>query len=89
MPSASSAVRARTLLAWSSGKDSAWSLHLLRQRSDLEVVALLALHRYYFTHDAPPASICVSLMETSSGLRWPGVGYLAGLLSLLRPAFHI
>ncbi len=41
MPSASTAVRARTLLAWSSGKDSAWSLHLLRQRSDLEVVGLL------------------------------------------------
>lgn len=29
------------LLAWSSGKDSAWSLHMLRQREDLEVVGLL------------------------------------------------
>lgn len=28
-------------LAWSSGKDSAWSLHVARQRGDLEVVALL------------------------------------------------
>ena len=28
-------------LAWSSGKDSAWALHVLRQREDLEVVALL------------------------------------------------
>jgi uncharacterized protein (TIGR00290 family) len=31
----------RTLLSWSSGKDSAWSLHLLRQQNDCEVVGLL------------------------------------------------
>jgi uncharacterized protein (TIGR00290 family) len=31
----------RVLLSWSSGKDSAWALHLLRQQPDLEVVALL------------------------------------------------
>jgi uncharacterized protein (TIGR00290 family) len=31
----------KTLLSWSSGKDSAWSLHMLRQRSDLEIVGLL------------------------------------------------
>jgi len=31
----------RTLLSWSTGKDSAWSLHVLRQRSDLEVVGLV------------------------------------------------
>jgi len=29
------------LLSWSSGKDSAWALHLLRQRKDLQVAALL------------------------------------------------
>lgn len=29
------------LLSWSSGKDSAWALHTLRQRQDLEVVGLL------------------------------------------------
>lgn len=33
--------RKRTLLSWSSGKDSAWSLHVLRQRGDVEVVGLL------------------------------------------------
>jgi len=33
--------RKRVLLSWSSGKDSAWALHVLRQREDLEVVALL------------------------------------------------
>ncbi len=31
----------RTLLSWSSGKDSAWSLHLLRQHLDCDVVGLL------------------------------------------------
>jgi len=31
----------RTLLSWSSGKDSAWSLHLLREQNEYEVVGLL------------------------------------------------
>jgi uncharacterized protein (TIGR00290 family) len=31
----------RILLSWSSGKDSAWSLHVLRQRGEHEVVGLL------------------------------------------------
>jgi diphthamide synthase (EF-2-diphthine--ammonia ligase) len=31
----------KTLLSWSSGKDSAWALHLLRQRDDIEVVGLV------------------------------------------------
>jgi uncharacterized protein (TIGR00290 family) len=31
----------RTLLSWSSGKDSAWALHVLRQKPEIEVVGLL------------------------------------------------
>jgi uncharacterized protein (TIGR00290 family) len=31
----------RALLSWSSGKDSAWSLHVLRQQPDVEVIGLL------------------------------------------------
>ena len=31
----------RILLSWSSGKDRAWTLHLLRQQSDVEIVGLL------------------------------------------------
>ena len=32
----------RTLLSWSSGKDSAWSLHVLRQQqNEYEIVGLL------------------------------------------------
>jgi uncharacterized protein (TIGR00290 family) len=31
----------RVLLSWSSGKDSAWTLHVLRQQPDIEIVGLL------------------------------------------------
>jgi uncharacterized protein (TIGR00290 family) len=34
-------VRPKVLLSWSSGKDSAWALHVLRQRGEVEVVGLL------------------------------------------------
>lgn len=33
--------RPACLLSWSSGKDSAWSLHVLRERAEFEVVGLL------------------------------------------------
>ncbi len=33
--------KTKALLAWSSGKDSAWSLHLLRAAGEVEVVGLL------------------------------------------------
>ena len=33
--------RKRVLLSWSSGKDSAWCLHVLRQTEDVELVGLL------------------------------------------------
>jgi diphthamide synthase (EF-2-diphthine--ammonia ligase) len=31
----------KPLLSWSNGKDSAWALHLLRQRPDVDIVGLL------------------------------------------------
>ncbi len=33
--------RTKILLSWSSGKDSAWSLHVLRQQQQIEVVGLI------------------------------------------------
>jgi uncharacterized protein (TIGR00290 family) len=33
--------RPKVLLSWSSGKDSAWSLHVLRSRGEVDVVGLL------------------------------------------------
>ena len=32
---------AKTLLSWSSGKDSAWTLHVLRQQGECEIVGLV------------------------------------------------
>jgi uncharacterized protein (TIGR00290 family) len=34
-------VKSKVLVAWSSGKDSAWALHVLRAQEDVEVVGLL------------------------------------------------
>jgi len=34
-------MKRKTLLSWSSGKDSAWALHILRQRDDIEMVGLV------------------------------------------------
>lgn len=45
--------RPRILLSWSSGKDSAWTLHVLRQQGQVEVVALLT------TLDAPRDRVSV------------------------------
>jgi uncharacterized protein (TIGR00290 family) len=36
-----SGARAKAWLSWSSGKDSAWALHVVRERGELDVVALL------------------------------------------------
>jgi uncharacterized protein (TIGR00290 family) len=36
-----SSQRSKILLSWSSGKDSAWALQVLRQQADVEVVGLL------------------------------------------------
>jgi uncharacterized protein (TIGR00290 family) len=35
-------MKRKILLSWSSGKDSAWALHILRQRGEVEVVGLLS-----------------------------------------------
>jgi diphthamide synthase (EF-2-diphthine--ammonia ligase) len=40
--------RPKVLLSWSTGKDSAWALHVLRQRPDLEVVGLLTTFNEVF-----------------------------------------
>jgi uncharacterized protein (TIGR00290 family) len=41
-------VKAKILLSWSSGKDSAWSLQVLRERADVEVVGLLTTINTHF-----------------------------------------
>ena len=70
----------RVLLSWSSGKDSAWALHVLRQQSDVEVVGLLttfneaadrvamhAVRRVLVEAQAAAAGLPLSLVQ----LPWP------------------
>lgn len=41
MSSYTKTMKPKILLSWSSGKDSAWALHTLRQQSNVEIVGLL------------------------------------------------
>jgi uncharacterized protein (TIGR00290 family) len=41
-------VKKTTLLSWSSGKDSAWALHVLRQDPDIDVVGLFSTFNQAF-----------------------------------------
>jgi hypothetical protein len=36
-------MKKRTLLSWSSGKDSAWALHVLRQDPNIDVLGLFSV----------------------------------------------
>jgi uncharacterized protein (TIGR00290 family) len=40
--------RPKVLLSWSSGKDSAWALHVLRRQPEIEVVGLLTAYNEAF-----------------------------------------
>ncbi len=41
-------LKSKVLVSWSSGKDSAWTLHLLRQQAEVEVVGLLTTINEHF-----------------------------------------
>ncbi|MCS6866909.1 MAG: ATP-binding protein [Gemmataceae bacterium] len=41
-------MKAKALVSWSSGKDSAWTLHVLRQQAEVEVVGLLTTYNEVF-----------------------------------------
>lgn len=56
----------RVLLSWSSGKDSAWSLHVLRQDPRLEVVGLLTTLNEAFDRVAMHA-VRRELLEAQAG----------------------
>lgn len=61
----------RTLLSWSSGKDSAWSLHVLRQRQDVEVVALLTTVNEAYDRVAMHAVRCELLQAQADATGLP------------------
>jgi uncharacterized protein (TIGR00290 family) len=73
-------VKPKTLLAWSSGKDSAWALHVLRQQGELDVVGLLttvnATHDRVAMHAVRSdllraQAAAVGLPVTAVPLPWP------------------
>jgi uncharacterized protein (TIGR00290 family) len=45
-------MKKKTLLSWSSGKDSAWALHILRQQQDLELIGLFCTFNKKFERGA-------------------------------------
>jgi uncharacterized protein (TIGR00290 family) len=70
----------RVVVSWSSGKDSAWKLHRLRQRDDIEVVGLMSTLNQAFDRvamhstraavlDAQAAAAGLPLRKIS--LTWP------------------
>jgi uncharacterized protein (TIGR00290 family) len=59
-------VRPRALLAWSSGKDSAWALHVLRQQGEVEVVGLLTTINQAFDRVAMHA-VRAELLRAQAG----------------------
>ena len=66
--------RPRALLSWSSGKDSAWALHVLRQEGEVDVVGLLTTFNAEFDRVAMHAvrRDLVVLQARSVGLPlWP------------------
>jgi uncharacterized protein (TIGR00290 family) len=64
----------RVLLSWSSGKDSAWTLHVLRQRADYEIVGLLTTLNSEFNRVAMHGTrrSVLEAQATAAGLPlWP------------------
>lgn len=56
----------KVLLSWSSGKDSAWSLHRLRQTPDIEIVGLLTTFNREFDRVAMHA-VRRTLVDAQAG----------------------
>jgi uncharacterized protein (TIGR00290 family) len=56
----------KTLISWSSGKDSAWTLHVLRQQAGCEIVGLVTTINEAFDRVAMHA-VPVPLLERQAG----------------------
>ncbi len=61
----------KILLSWSSGKDSAWALHVLRQRADVEVVGLLTTINTHFQRVAMHGTRHALLQAQADAARTP------------------
>ena len=61
----------KILLSWSSGKDSAWSLHVLRTMADVEVVGLLTTVNTHFQRVAMHGTRRELLQAQANAARLP------------------
>ena len=59
------ATKAKAWLSWSSGKDSAWALHEMRRRGDVEITALLTTINSAF-HRVAMHAVRESLLEAQA-----------------------
>ena len=64
-------MRPKILLSWSSGKDSAWTLHVLRQRGEVEVVGLLTTINTHFQRVAMHGTRQALLKAQADAARLP------------------
>lgn len=64
-------MKRKILLSWSSGKDSAWSLHVLRQNTEVEVVGLLTTINSHFQRVAMHATRYELLKAQAAAARLP------------------
>ena len=64
-------MKQQTLLSWSSGKDSAWALHVLRQRGEVEVVGLLTTINTHFQRVAMHGTRYALLKAQAEAARLP------------------
>ncbi len=64
-------MKRKILLSWSSGKDSAWTLHVLRQSDDVEVVGLLTTINTNFQRVAMHGTRHALLQAQSNAARLP------------------
>ncbi len=65
------ALKQKILLSWSSGKDSAWTLHVLRHRGEVEVVGLLTTINTNFQRVAMHATRYALLQAQAEATRLP------------------
>jgi uncharacterized protein (TIGR00290 family) len=64
-------LKPKVLLSWSSGKDSAWTLHVLRQRGEVDVCGLLSTVNTHFQRVAMHGTRQALLKAQANAARLP------------------
>ncbi|MGZ6210730.1 MAG: Dph6-related ATP pyrophosphatase, partial [Syntrophales bacterium] len=64
-------MKKRTLLSWSSGKDSAWALHLLRQDSTIDLLGLFTVMNQKYNRVSMHATRLEMLQRQAKGVDLP------------------